>query len=598
MIKRLIATVGIFALALVTANAAVSPEDIKGVTIKETVWESQEYERGYFSGFSEGLAILWKDGKSGYIDKMGKLVIPAVYDKAEYFDGGLAWVKQNGKWGCIDKTGEVVIPLIYSAGDPYAYCRFIGDYAIVKNGKWGMIDRTGKKIVRYIYDGLDYFSEGLAAAQIDGKWGYIDADGNEVIAFVYDRAYSFSEGLGLVQKDGKYGFIDITGEIIIPFIYNEAYYFHHGLAAMKKDGKWGFIDKTGGEVLPFIYDDIHGDVSEDVMFARRNGKMFLIDRKTGREIEHFEYDDSSYYFTEGLAWVGNDTTPPDTDPDTILYRAYKYGFVDKTGKEVIPLIYDIVDFGGGGAFRGGMAAVGEYSAWRGGIIGGPEYKYGYIDKTGKLIVPYIYDSASGFSEGFAIVGNGSRDTMFDIMTNYKYGVIDKMGKEVIPLVYDDISDFNSDGFAIAQKDGKYSILEIVKPPNGAILGNVLNSDVKTYINDERIPCYNIKNKAVVLVADLKNYGFDVVYNNKTRTSTVTRNKDKKFTPIKNIENNMKKPGSVAFSYVYTDIIAVVNGKIVESYNVQGNLAIYFESLGDYGTFQWDNATKTSKLTLY
>ena len=61
---------------------------------------------------------------------------------------------------------------------------------------------------------------------------------------------------------------------------------------------------------------------------------------------------------------------------------------------------------------------------------------------------------------------------------------------------------------------------------GDKLGDVLNSDIKTYINGQRIPCYNINNKAVVILADLRNYGFDVIYNDKTRTSTITRNYNK------------------------------------------------------------------------
>lgn len=135
--------------------------------------------------------------------------------------------------------------------------------------------------------------------------------------------------------------------------------------------------------------------------------------------------------------------------------------------------------------------------------------------------------------------------------------------------------------------------------NGDKLGDVLNSDIKTYINGERIPCYNIKNKAVVLVADLRNYGFDVNYSSSTRTSAITRNYGKKFTPIQDIENTTSgKIGSVAFSYLFSDIVATLNGKQIESFNVQGNLAIFFDSLGDYGSFTWDSATKSSKLTLY
>lgn len=133
---------------------------------------------------------------------------------------------------------------------------------------------------------------------------------------------------------------------------------------------------------------------------------------------------------------------------------------------------------------------------------------------------------------------------------------------------------------------------------GDKLGNVLNTDIKTYINGEQIPCYNIGGNSVVVLADLRNYGFDVSYNDQTRTSTVTRNYDKKSTPITNIANNTKKPGTVAFSYLYTDIVAKINGAVVESFNVQGNLAIYFSALKDYGTFEWDSKARTSKLTLY
>ena len=133
---------------------------------------------------------------------------------------------------------------------------------------------------------------------------------------------------------------------------------------------------------------------------------------------------------------------------------------------------------------------------------------------------------------------------------------------------------------------------------GDKIGDVLNTDVKTYINGQRIPCYNINNKAVVIVADLRNYGFDSVYDDNSRTSTITRNFDKQFTPIQNIANNTAQAGTVAFPYLHTDISAVINGEKVESFNINGNIVIYFESLRAFGTFAWDGATMSSKLTLY
>lgn len=132
---------------------------------------------------------------------------------------------------------------------------------------------------------------------------------------------------------------------------------------------------------------------------------------------------------------------------------------------------------------------------------------------------------------------------------------------------------------------------------GDILGDVLNTNVRTYINGERIPNYNINNRSVIILADLRNYGFDVVFNDETRVSSVTRNYGREFTPIEDIADNTERAGTVAFQYVYTDIIAVLNGREVESFNVRGRLAIFFGDLRDFGDFEWDGEANASRLTL-
>lgn len=51
--------------------------------------------------FSEGLAQVKIKDKWGYINKAGKLVIPAKFDGASAFHEGLAWVRIGGLLGCI-----------------------------------------------------------------------------------------------------------------------------------------------------------------------------------------------------------------------------------------------------------------------------------------------------------------------------------------------------------------------------------------------------------------------------------------------------------------------------------------------------------------
>ena len=76
---------------------------------------ARKKKRGYdfVDEYSEGLAWVRLNGKYGFIDKSGTLVIPCMYDYADSFHDGLAWVGLNGKDGFIDKSGTEVIPCKY-----------------------------------------------------------------------------------------------------------------------------------------------------------------------------------------------------------------------------------------------------------------------------------------------------------------------------------------------------------------------------------------------------------------------------------------------------------------------------------------------------
>jgi len=86
-------------------------------------------------------------------------------------------------------------------------------------------------------------------------------------------------------------------------------------------------------------------------------------------------------------------------------------------------------------------------------------KYGFIDKTGKEVIPIKYDDAHSFSEGLA-----------KVKLNDKYGFIDKTGKEVIPIKYDYAEGF-SEGLAQVKLNNKWFYInqkgECVKDCNNA-----------------------------------------------------------------------------------------------------------------------------------
>jgi hypothetical protein len=134
---------------------------------------------------------------------------------------------------------------------------------------------------------------------------------------------------------------------------------------------------------------------------------------------------------------------------------------------------------------------------------------------------------------------------------------------------------------------------------GEKLGNALYTDIKTYINSERIPCYSIGGKSVIFIKDLENYGFDAVYSRKDRTTVIAYKPKKKITPINKFDGTGKKSGTAAFGYVYTDIAAIIKNKRAECFNVKGYNAIYFSELAEIyaDSYIWDKKDRTSKITL-
>ena len=58
---------------------------------------------------ADGYAAVKVDGKWGFVDKTGKMVIEPQFADAHSFANGYAAIKKNGKWGFIDENGEIVI---------------------------------------------------------------------------------------------------------------------------------------------------------------------------------------------------------------------------------------------------------------------------------------------------------------------------------------------------------------------------------------------------------------------------------------------------------------------------------------------------------
>jgi len=150
------------------------------------------------------------------------------------------------------------------------------------------------------------------------------------------------------------------------------------------------------------------------------------------------------------------------------------------------------------------------------------------------------------------------------------------------------------------KTSPVKIMEGIKmpfPKVGDLLGDILYSDIVSYINGNAIPTSVINGKTLVTVEDLARYGFDVVWNNGDRTLKVELNKNKKISPLPVVKDTTHKSGTFKCKYVYTDIKTYLSGEVVESFAINGVTLINFELLVKYGKLTWDGKAREIRLVI-
>lgn len=202
-----------------------------------------------------GLAVV-RSGRDkiryGVINTRG-VKVTGDYLKIEEYKEGLAVVKDKDGYGFIDTLGKLVIPCIYSKASGFNE----GLAAVSLSGSCGYIQRNGVKGIERTFTRCQDF-EGGRAVVYKGirKAGLIDVEGNYVIKPSLDRLLKFNDGRGLV-RDNKYRFYYITEHAgLHNGYYQKARAYQHGVAVVQINGKWGVINQKGMALIPPKYDKI------------------------------------------------------------------------------------------------------------------------------------------------------------------------------------------------------------------------------------------------------------------------------------------------------------------------------------------------------
>lgn len=278
---------------------------------------------------------------------------------------------------------------------------------------------------------------------------------------------SFSQPYFPIKVNDHWGLINIYGKVVIkpdwtyvPFEVSPGKFFVHDTATYTDiiiDKYNRFVDSVDyDESVPYSEKDGPGWIPGEG-YTNKYGKIFIKDTF----VKSFPYEN-------GLARVVTKGEYPQYNWDDAA------GYIDRTGKFVIPPVYD--EYGLDDYFQDG------YVRFESGVY------EGFLDTKGDTVIPPIYDRIRDFSEGMAAV---------DI--DNKWNFIDRKGNILLKEWYDDVHDF-SNGMAVVNNWSDQSPITYVN-----LKGESLQLDTAIF---ENIDAYANDFNEGLAVAELKN-GKDV-----------------------------------------------------------------------------------------
>ncbi len=379
----------------------------------------------------------------------------------------------KGHYGFENEYGTTAIKPKY---DSIQFNFYQGTACVVKGGKFLLINTSGKEISKsYTWIGtfdshdLCLFNNG---GKIDengyprgGKFGYLDLNGKERIAAKYDfigefnnydiaivRAGSSTDKFGNLSG-GKFGFININGKVVT----KPKYAFigqpdRNGLSLVNVGGKigedgnvtvgkFGYVNEKGDEVVSPAYDHI-GTFDEDgICWINKGGSVYTynsdLENSIDKQVKEAVGDetDEKVIFKK-RAEIETRVLGGKWDVFGKRIRGGKFGFVNKSGKEIVPPKYPKMS----DHFHEGRAYIGNTT------------KLGYVDMNGIAVTtmkyrpPYYFPYDPDFHNGVACVqsiGKTPADTPY-------YGMIDLNGNEITSPQYAGIEPMDESGFAVAK----------------------------------------------------------------------------------------------------------------------------------------------------
>lgn len=362
----------------------------------------------------DNLYVCRTDRGYGFVSTSSGEILSTTYSDLTYVDGERWSVRRNGKMGIV-KVGETngsfrvetIVPCEYDqvqAGDEY--------YVVTNGSLHGLLDWEGKTVIACVYDDVDLNKYvGFFSVKRNGQKGLMSKTGEELIPCAFDDFGVINKHFFWTRKDNTYGIYSSEGEKVQPckfssfFIYEEKkkkevllsdfaqldQRKHPDLYAVVS-GKVGTLDSENFTTkLPCAYDYLSDfatrmkitngvRMEQRLAVCRLNGKYGIVNSE-GKQIQPMAFDE-----------LRKDVSDPSSKelPDMGSARDLhvrigdKWGILTADGEQLAEVKFDSV-----GVFHDGLAVVKAAE------------RYGYIDRSGAIVIPIQWMAAYDFSEGLA-----------------------------------------------------------------------------------------------------------------------------------------------------------------------------------------------------
>lgn len=362
-------------------DALWSMQDSSGKEIIPAILESQFIDK-------KSLIRVASGGKYGFVNYRGELIVPYLYDDADYFDSdGVCIVKMAGKSGVINEQHQVIVPVEM---DTVIRNSFKSTFTVMKknsagNEQWGVYhQKRNEPIIPLEYDMIQvagFDGQQFYVGQKAGKKGLINGLGKIMIPFEYD-GLTTAEGNCIAVKEGRFGLLSTRGHTIIPLAYDAIQGYKNTLYGVVQDGE-AWLMNTRGETVSKKYDQL--EYMGSSIFKVKTGEKFGFIEASGKVIIPIVYDE----ITDFRFWG-------ETEPGLLARTRIgeKYGYIrDRIGELTVLLEAKYTELR---AFQDGAARVSDGNKW------------GFIDKNGTFFIPLEYDMVEPFENGYSKVTKGAK----------------------------------------------------------------------------------------------------------------------------------------------------------------------------------------------